>query len=269
PTTETCADLVYRPWRTLKPTSWFPVVVGDNHQIRAGAGTGGSDVLRYHAYAASATWLVGGTVGANAPNAAAPDWLLAYAYTRWRPALQVAASRDTTFFAGPPADGVPTAATRRTDQVEGGVVLPIQHVRASQTIFVSALRASDSVTLPDRTASLQRTGFRAAWQITSAHTYGYSISPERGIILGATAETVRRALGSSGDAAALTADARLYLPSVARHHVVALRLAAGISTGDSSVQRSFHLGGAVPNTSVIDFGSNAASLLRGFGSDTF
>ena len=31
-------------------------------------------------------------------------------------------------------------------------------------------------------------------------------------------------------------------------------------------QRSFHLGGAVPNTSVIDFGSNAASLLRGFGS---
>jgi hypothetical protein len=105
--------------------------------------------------------------------------------------------------------------------------------------------------------------------MTTAHTYGYSISPERGIVFGATAESVRRAFGSSGDASAWTADARLYLPSVARHHVFALRLAAGGSAGDSSVLRSFHLGGAVPNVSVIDFGSSAVSLLRGFGSDTF
>jgi outer membrane protein assembly factor BamA len=105
--------------------------------------------------------------------------------------------------------------------------------------------------------------------MTSAHTYGYSISPERGIVFGATAETVRRAFGSTGDANAWTADARLYLPSVARHHVVALRLAGGASAGDSSVQRAFHLGGTMPNASVIDFGSNAVSLLRGFGADTY
>jgi hypothetical protein len=260
----------YRPWRTLKPTSWFPVITGDSHQLRAGAATAGGDVLGYHAFAASATWLVSGTVGADPPNAAAPDWLIAYAYNRWRPTFWATASRDTTFAAGPPTDaGVPSAATRRTNELQAGLLFPILHVRSSHTTFVSVLRASDSFTLPGRMAYLNRTGFRAAWRMTTAHTYGYSISPEQGIVFGATGETVRRAFGSSGKANAWTADARLYLPSVARHHVVALRLAAGGSTGDASVQRAFHLGGTVPNASVIDFGSNAVSLLRGFGSDTY
>jgi len=213
---------------------------------------------------------VSGTVGDDPPNAAAPDWLIAYAYTRWRPTLFVTASSATTFSAGPPADsGVPLAATRRTDELEAGMLLPVQHVRVSQSAFVSFLRASDRLTLPGQLASLKRTGFRTAWQMTSAHTFGYSISPERGIAFGATAESVRRAFGSSGDANAWTADARFYLPSVARHQVVALRVAAGTSAGDASVQRAFHLGGALPNASVADFGSNAISLLRGFGADTF
>jgi hypothetical protein len=246
------------------------VVEGDSHQLRAGAATGGADVLGYHSYTASATWLVSGTVGDDPPNAAAPDWLIAYAYTRWRPTLFVTASSDTTFSAGPPTDsGVPAAATRRTDELQAGMLLPVQHVRASQTTFVSFVRASDRLTLPGQLASLKRTGFRAAWQMSSAHTFGYSISPERGIAFGATTETLRRAFGSSGDANTWTADARFYVPWVGRHNVVALRLAAGASAGDASVKRAFHLGGAMPNASVTDFGSNAISLLRGFGADTF
>jgi hypothetical protein len=35
------------------------------------------------------------------------------------------------------------------------------------------------------------------------------------------------------------------------------------------VRRTFHLGGAAASTDAIDFGRNAASLLRGFGVDTF
>jgi hypothetical protein len=261
---------VYRPWRTLKPTSWFPIVAGDSHQVRVGAETAGADVLGYHAYAASATWLVARPASASPPNAAAPDWQIAYAYNRWQPSLWVAASSDTTFFAGPPTDaGLPSATTRRTDELEAGVLFPVRHVRRSHTTLISALRASDRLTSPSGTRSLGRTSLRAAWRMMSAHTYGYSISPERGVLFGATVETVRRAFGASADADAWTADARLYLPSVARHHVVALRLAAGASSGDSNLRRAFHLGGAVPNVSVIDFGSNAISLLRGFGSDTF
>ena len=261
---------VYRPWRTLKPTSWSPIIAGDSHQVRAGAATWGGDVLGYHAYTASATWLFATSAGADAPNPAAPDWQIAYEYNRWRPSLWVAASSDTAFFAGPPTDaGIPSAATRRTDQLEAGVLLPVRHVRRSHTTLVSALRASDRFTSPGGTSSLNRTGLRAAWRMTTAHTYGYSISPERGVNFGATAETVRRAFGASADADAWTADTRLYLPSVSRHHVVALRVAGGASFGDANLRRTFHLGGALPNVPVIDFGSNAISLLRGFGSDTF
>jgi hypothetical protein len=264
------ATNVYRPWRTLKPTSWSPIVGGNSHQVRAGAATAGVDVLGYHAYAASATWLVAKPAGADSPNAVAPDWQIAYAYNRWRPSLWVAASSDTTFFAGPPTEaGIPSAATRRSDRVEAGLLFPVHHVRRSHTTLVSALRASDRLTSPGGTRSLSRTSLRAAWRMMSAHTFGYSISPERGVLIGATVETVRRAFGASADADAWTADARLYLPSVARHHVVALRLAAGASSGDSNLRRAFHLGGALPNVSVIDFGSNAISLLRGFGSDSF
>jgi hypothetical protein len=262
--------IAYRPWRTLKPTSWSPIVVGDSHQVRVGPATGGSDVLGYHTYAASATWLVSGPADARIPNAAAPDWQIGYAYNRWRPSLWVTASRDTTFFAGPAADdGATSAETRRTDQVEAGVLLPIHHVRASQTTLVSVLRASDRLLRGGRAPSLNRTGFRAAWRMTSAQMYGYSISPERGITFGATVEAVRRAFGSSADADAWTSDARFYLPSFARQHVVALRLAAGGSAGDSDLQRIFQLGGAAPNTSVTDFGSDAITLLRAFGTGAF
>ena len=64
-------------------------------------------------------------------------------------------------------------------------------------------------------------------------------------------------------------DARAYLPGIGRHHIVAVRAAGGVSTGNIDVRRTFHLGGALPNTSVIDSSRNAISLLRGFSSDTF
>jgi outer membrane protein assembly factor BamA len=84
-----------------------------------------------------------------------------------------------------------------------------------------------------------------------------------------TTELARKALGSSGDASLVAADGRLYLSPFARHQVLAVRLAGGVSTGDPTIERTFHLGGAGPNASTLDFGRNAISLLRGFSSDTF
>jgi hypothetical protein len=42
-----------------------------------------------------------------------------------------------------------------------------------------------------------------------------------------------------------------------------------VSTGDPDVRRTFHLGGGAGAGGVIDFGRNAISLLRGFGTNTF
>src|SRR5439155_341943 len=112
----------YSPWPTLRPTSWTPIVEGDSTQVRVGAAAAGFDVLGYHAYVASASWLVSGPAAAEKPGAATPDWTLFYAYNRWRPTVWAAASSATSFFSGPPtASGTTSNATLRERRLEAGV----------------------------------------------------------------------------------------------------------------------------------------------------
>lgn len=238
--------------------------------MRVGAGINGFDVLGYHAYAATATWLVSNRTGAPTPHAATPDWQLYYLYDRWRPTFYAAASSDTSFSAGPPTDaGRPTAATRRERRLEAGVLFPVRHARVQHAARLSVLRAVDDYTLPSGPFSRDRMPVRAAWQTITGRSYGYSISRENGIAAGATAELVRRSFGSFADATTVTGDLRAYLPGAARHHVVAVRLAGGASTGDPTVGRTFLLGGDSPGESVSDFGGGAFTLLRGFARNTF
>jgi Outer membrane protein/protective antigen OMA87 len=137
-----------------------------------------------------------------------------------------------------------------------------------QALF-SMRRAVDEYTLPSQTISRDRTSARLAWQIATAKTYGYSISAEEGIAGGVTTELVRRSLGAFADSTTVAGDFRAYVPGIRDHHVLALRVAGGTSTGDAAAGRTFLLGGPGPDTLVADFGSSAISLLRGFGSNTF
>jgi len=227
-------------------------------------------VLGYHGYAAAATWLVSSPAGAPKPDAAEPDWQLTYVYTRWRPTFYAVASSATSFFAGPAtSSGMPTATTRRERQIEGGIVFPILHARVSHAGSLTIMRAVDDYVLPNGSLTRRRTPMRAAWQTITGRTYGYSISREDGVAAGATAEVVRRGVGSFADATTITADLRGYLPAFAPHQVVAVRLAGGASSGDPTVGRTFLLGGSSASDSVVDFGSGAFSLLRGFGQNTF
>jgi len=260
----------YSPLGTLRPTSWSPIVEGDSDQVRLGAAVFGRDVLGYHSYAASATWLVASPSEAPTPAGASPDWFVSYAYDRWRPTLFATASLETSFFVGPATDrGTPSAATRREREVQAGVVLPFVKARTSHNALVGIFRSVDEFTLVDRTFDRERSAFRTAWRSNSARTYGYSISQEDGVTVGATAELVRRALGASADATVVTGDARAYIGGVRPHHVLAVRAAGGVSSGDPTVGRTFLLGGSGPDLSVTDFGSDAFSLLRGFAADSF
>ena len=260
----------YNPLDTLKPTSWTPILESGSDQLRVGAGISGYDLLGYHAYTATATWLVSSPAGTPTPSAAQPDWQLSYAYNRWRPTLFVIAASETSFFAGPATDaGTPTSAVLRERQIEAGVIVPVRHARAQHAARFSVVRAVDEYTLGSGSFARDRTPIRATWQTVTAHEYGYSISAEDGIAAGATAEIVRSSLGSFADATTTTADLRAYLPGLAPHHVVALRLGGGASAGDATVGRTFLLGGALPPASVADLSSTAFTLLRGFSPNTF
>jgi len=260
----------YNPLPTLVPTSWSPVIAGGVDETRIGAEVTGIDVLGYHSYALDAAWLVELPGGVAVPNRALPDWHASYAYDRWRPTLFAAAASETSFFAGPPtAAGTPSSDTRRERTIAAGVRLPFLHTRVSQAAQFSVLRSSLEDTLPTGTFTRARTPVRAGWAISTARSYGYSVSSERGLLAGGTAEIVRASLGSFADATTVTADARAYLPGAAPHHVVALRVSGGASSGDPAAGRTFLLGGAQGDTPVISFGSRVSSLLRGFPDATF
>ena len=260
----------YSPLDTLKPTSWTPIIDTAGGQVRVGAGLSGVDVLGYHGYAATATWLVSNPAGALIPSRATPDWQMFYLYDRWRPTFYVSATADTSFYASRPSDAAaPIPTTRRERQIEGGVMVPIRHARVQHMARLSASRAVADYTVGTSAFSRNRTPLRASWATVTAHTYGYSVGRERGIAAGATAEVVRRSLGSAADATTTTADVRTYLPGLAAHHVVALRAGGGASIGDATVGRTFVLGGNEPGSGVTDPGSGAFSLLRGFGANDF
>jgi hypothetical protein len=259
----------YSPWSTLSPTSWTPLVTtGD--QLRAGFGVNGVDVLGRHSYSASATWLVSAPVDALKPSESVPDWEFGYTYDRWLPALFVGASSQTLFDAGPAdSTGRPTPATDRTREIEAGVLLPFRHVLSVRRAFLSVVRTDDRFTWPTQTVTIARTASRVGLAASTARLYGYSISPEDGYSVGATAELARDGLGSSADETTFTVDGRAYLPGLGAHHVVALRGAAGTSSGTPGARRTFLLGGALSEGDVLDFGRDAASLLRGFPSQSF
>jgi hypothetical protein len=258
---------IYRPWPTLPPTSWSPVIDRTNDVWRVGAGVAGVDVLGYHAYSAEITTLTGAP---SAAPSARLNWDLTYVYGRWRPGVFAAASRETRYVGVSLQDTADILnASREQTEAEIGVFVPVLHARVSQVAVASFLRGSARLTTASGEQSLDRAAARFAWSFRSAHQFGRSISFERGVVAGVTTELVRRALGSTADATTMTADARVYGPGLARHHVLAVRAAGGATTGDRAVGRTFFLGGAGSNGSPIDFGAGAISLLRGFQTDAF
>src|SRR5262249_38046053 len=122
----------YTPLPTLAPRSWRPILEGSRDELRLGAETGGADVLGYHGYAFSATWLTTTPSAVAVPTSARPEWHMSYQYSRWRPTLWFTASMETSFFAGPANEvGGPSLTTTRERLFEGGFLFPVQHIRTS------------------------------------------------------------------------------------------------------------------------------------------
>jgi Tol biopolymer transport system component len=245
----------YSPWSSLYPRYWTPVIEEDNGYIEAGAATTGADPLARHSYSAAVTW---GSAEAQ------PDWQVVYAYDRWRPTFVVAASDDRSEF---------QQADYRDRTFDAGAFVRFRRVLRLQ-ILSGSLHASEEVrdcavdagcVQPGRTA-IDRRAVRGGWSFTTARSYGYSISPEDGFTLGGAVEATREALGSSGDATTVTAQARGYPSFGLPHAVLATRAAFAASSGDTVVRRRFGVGG-VAAAPLGNFGRDAVGLLRGYDED--
>jgi hypothetical protein len=204
------------------------------------------------------------------PPRSTPDWDLAYAYDRWRPTLFLSSTSETLFAAGRPSGtGLATNITVRERELQAGLLFAVQHVGATHRALVSAIAATNRVIGPGDFVNADRVSMRLGASTTTAHTFAYSISQERGIAAGATVEMTRDAWGASADATTSTMDLRAYLPLFGQHDVVALRAAGGTTSGPPGVRRTFVMGGVDNVGDVINFSRDAFGLLRGFATNTF
>ena len=242
----------YRPWSTLLPQFWMPVVESSGGELSAGAATAGADALGRHNYAATVTW---------AATRARPDWSVSYAYDRWRPLLFASVSDDTD----PWRDG-----DVRTQELSAGAVFNHRHVRyafSTLTAFDASTDAFNCALCPRPVAqTIRRRAIHVGWRFSNAQTYGYSISRESGAAFRTTLESAPEAFGSDATTGAITADLRGYVAAKPRHAVIALRAAGATASGDGRRRRLYSASGSGPQTDGFDVGTDAIGLLRGFDS---
>ena len=253
-----------------RPTSWTPVVESDSDQLRVGASRrlrrARLSRVRRDGHVA-----VSRSRRRAQARAATPDWQRYYAYARWRP----------TFFRPRPSLDV---VLRRTGDRRGTPHRPrcasarcrpacscrsatsrISH----QALVVPAAIRRRVTRCRIGTLSRHRVAVRARWRHRPRARTATPSAPSMASRSAQRWKLVRRALGAFADAT-IAHRRRSRVPAVVcRHHVAAVRLAAGASSGD--VHRPPHVPARrpFPNRSVIDFGRDAVSLLRGFAANTF
>jgi hypothetical protein len=266
----------YSPWPSLLPTSWLPVVDADEGLGTAvGATVFGVDAVERHAYDAYAqVYSSGGRVEAG----------LFYQYGGWgAPVLDVAAEQDWSLLIArdAPEKPLPSDVLRRERVGALGVTFPRPRFRSFQWLTLSAdLRDRENVWAdPGVTERLRDLPLDLGAVATLGHStvrgYAFSISPENGYTVSATAQARRYLRPFAGDAdpagyLRLTGRSRAYqgfrVAGFARH-----ALAGRLNTGADFGSRSpgFSVGGASGEGSLplgvdVDLGRNLAFPLRGY-----
>ena len=259
----------YSPWRTLLPRAWTPLIAIDGSRVDIGAGVGASDVLGYHAYALGASWAAVAPAADFDFGRPPVNWYAGYTYGRWRASAFVSVSDVVDVISVRNATtGLVLSSEEETRELFAGVLVPWRRVRISQSWLVGAdlneRRFPGAAGILDR----RRNAVRAGWRLNSSRLFGYSISPETGVSSVVTLERVSPTMGADGQATSVTVDGRAYTPGFCEHHVLALRGAAGLSTGDVGVRRGFSLGASGLPLAGFGFGRRTLGLLRGFDPDT-
>ncbi len=257
--------MAYSPVPTLLPRAWTPLVDTRNGDVRAGITVAGDDVLLRHSVGASVMWRFAETSAIGGAHGGRPDWSAGYVYSRWLPALYVVASDTTSFLTVAPQSGTgaPDAELREQD-VAMGVRLPVRRVRHQQAWQAEFDVERETRTWTGGPSTAFRNAFRAAWTLNTALKYGRSISVEDGVSAAVTSEQVRTAFGADGNADAFTAEVRAYWRPDRAHAVLAARAGYGTAEGDRNVRRQFFLGGTSSAGSLVNFGSDALGMVRGF-----
>ena len=244
-------DRPYRPLPTLLPRFWSPYLkFGDDGGI--GAVTGGVDPLFRHAY---------GLDLFRGEDTDRFEVRGVYQYDRLRPTL-LAAWEDTT-------DPLGEGGLLRTQELTLRATVPLQRrVRWSHSLSLSYRRRIERVSESPEPDRLDLGAIEAAWSLSSARSFPFSISPTEGVTARVAYLREAEALGSDVSLSKVTADLRAYARVFGSTDALALRLGGGTTFGEPGFQQSYAVGG-FPDAGLLDVVRTNASVLRGYADNAF
>jgi len=227
-------DRSYRPWSTLRPTSWFPLVRATESFTEVGVSVASFDALQIHQYAAAVMY---------EPTEDLASGALAYG---WADRFSIALTRIHDY------DSVEVEENewdilrvRQEDRAEALFALPVTRQDWS---FVTWLGGSYS---RDRDRRVAEDVFRRpsyvsgaaglAMDLDTSSSYLRSISPNRGRTIRVLAES-NEAFGSDFSGEVYSLDWQEFLP-LGGEHVLVL---SGLQAWGTERPRPFRLGGVNP-----------------------
>jgi Tol biopolymer transport system component len=248
-------EKAYQPLPTALPRFWTPYFDTGGEGTSYGVATAGTDPLLRHAWALDVHWNT------------AIDKLSGrgiYQYDRFRPTfyLLLEETNEVLNFASGPA------ATRDRELILQASYPLVRRLRQSQSLSLAWRRERETILDGPDAASLDLGGVEAAWTLSSARQYPYSISPVEGVRLRVAALVEDPGLGSDVALTKLTADVRGYLRVFGETDALALRVGGGGTIGEPGFRQSYAVGG-FPDASLLDVVRTNPSVLRGYPRNAF
>jgi hypothetical protein len=236
----------YRPWGSLRPRFWSPYLLSESGETRLGAFTGGFDPLFRHAW---------GVVAARGVESERVTWRGFWQYDAWRPTLLAYVSDES--------EPLGRAGRLRTRGLTLRATLPVaRSVRATHSVSLGWRVERATREAPVRRELPDRGALEAAYTLSSAKLYPFSISPSDGWRLRLAYLIEDPAFGGEAQAARLTFDARAYA-RLGESGVLALRAGGGTAFGRRFAALAYSVGG-FPDGELFDLGLTNPAVLRGY-----
>jgi Tol biopolymer transport system component len=250
------ADRPYHPLPHLRPRFWTPYVATSAGHWRVGAATAGADPLLRHAYGLD----VHATTDRGDPGVQAY-----YQYDRFFPTL-VAVVEDSRDRA---TNGAAETITRNRALTLRAAFPLVRRVRWSQSLSLAWRRERETVENGRGAEAFDFGGLEAAWSLTTARQYPYSISPIDGTRLRVAYLKEDPTLGSSVSLGKLIGDVRTYRRLFGETDTLAVAAGGGTTFGGgTAASRSFAVGG-FPDRGLLDVYRTSHAVLRGYDDARF
>lgn len=257
----------YRPWRTVRPTFWLPILGFSSEGNVYGAFTAGTDVLLRHAWSAQGWW---------SERWSEPAWAVAYQGGWSWPRLDLSSRRDFDWSRGPPY-----RMQRVSTWADAGLTFTWTRLARAFSLRAGWSGTSydsveDPFPQPPPPPEVQvDDGFLSDLSVgavySDARRFVRSISPEEGRTVSLRLRLAAPELGSDWTLARARGSVAQYVRiPFTRHAVAAFRLAGGVADGTLGWNAPFTLGGLgeLDPLSLLPGGAKASSdQLRGYADD--